>query len=45
MGQTNKRIIDVDNTGKWKCFFEYYLKHLGGDLILVMQFKNERSQN
>ena len=36
-----KRIIDVDNTGKWKCFFEYYLKHLGGDLFWLCNLKTK----
>ena len=34
-----KRMINMENTGKWKCFFEYYLKHLGGDLFWSCNLK------
>ena len=34
-----KRLIDVENTGKWKRFFEYHLKHIGGDLFWLCNLK------
>ena len=36
-----KRLLDVNNNGKWKCFYMFYMKQIGGNLFWECNTKPE----